>query len=287
MTKKRFVFIVAFLSFSFLYAGDVVHIIKKGDTLYGISRKYKIPVDQILKRNNIKDASKIKAGQKLYIPKKTNTSAKTSNNKTKIYKIKKGDSLFAIAKKFGLNYTTLMKLNGLSKNSILKIGQTIKIPTTSEVIKSGKKIISSKKSSKKQSSKKESSLKAISSKKANSKLLWPVPTKEVFYLSGKVYGVVINSKKGETVKAIASGEVASTGPHRGYGQVVFIRTKTKHIFVYGGLSTVSVRKGQKIKVGQKLGNLGTELLTGDARLYFMVYNKKNRPIDPAKVPRGF
>ncbi len=293
MTKRRFIFVIAFLSFSFLYAGDIVHVIKKGDTLYGLSRKYKIPVKDILKRNNIKDASKIKAGQKLYIPGKTspkpkNSTSKSSAKNTKIskYKIKKGDSLFALAKKFGVSYKTIMKINGLNTKSILKIGQTIKIPTASEIKKSASKVVGSKKTSTKQKSKKESSLKAISSKKANAKLLWPVPAKEVFYLSGKIYGVVINSKKGQAVKAITSGVVASTGPHRGYGQVVFVKTKTKHIFVYGGLSKVSVRKGQKIKVGQSLGSLGTELLTGDSRLYFMVYYK-NRPIDPAKAPRAY
>ncbi len=287
MTKRRFVFVFLFLTFSFLYAGDIIHVIRKGDTLYALSRKYNVTVDSILKKNHLSNASKIKIGQKILIPRKD----APKKYKTKTYKIKKGDSLFALAKKFGVNFSTLMKLNGLNDKSVIKIGQVIKIPqitvgkkkSSPSKTKTGK---TTRKNTHKAGSHNSKALKAISSKKANSKLLWPVPAKNVFYLSGKIYGVVIDSKKGQSVKAIASGTVVSTGPHRGFGQVVFVRTKTKHIFVYGGLSKVSVKKGTKVKVGQKLGSLGTELLTGKARMYFMVYNK-NKPMDPAKAPRGF
>jgi len=51
------------------------------------------------------------------------------------------------------------------------------------------------------------------------------------------------------------------------------------------MEKIVVKKGDTIAVGQKLGELGVELLTGKARLYFMVYDK-NKPIDPAKAPRG-
>ncbi len=289
MTRRKFFVLFLFLSFSFLYADDIVHVIRKGDTLYGLSKKYKVSLSEILEKNHLSDASKIKAGQKIIIPKHQSSVAKTKASKTvpKNYKIKRGDTLFALAKKFGVNFSSLMKLNGLSKNSVIKIGQVIKIPQFSKnkaSPKLAKKTVSKK--TKSSISKKDNSLKGISSKKAKATLLWPVPAKEVFYLSGKIPGVVIDSKKGQTVKAIASGQVVSTGPHQGFGQVVFVRTKTKHIFVYAGMSNVLVRKGAKIKVGQKLGSLGTELLTGKARLYFMVY-MKNKPIDPAKAPRGF
>ncbi len=42
------------------------HVVKQGDTLYGISKKYKIPIDQILKKNQLK-SDKIYPGQKLKI----------------------------------------------------------------------------------------------------------------------------------------------------------------------------------------------------------------------------
>ena len=288
MYKKNILGILFFIFFSFSgFAEDIVHIIEKGDTLYALSKKYNTPIDSILKKNNLSDPSKIKIGQKIIIPvensakddKKTKT-----NSDTLTHVVQKGDTLYALAKKFGIKFSDLLKLNGINEKTPLKIGQILKIPqgSTQETDKTSITKTAPEKTS-------EKSLQSIkpstSAKQADSKLLWPVPASKVSYLSGKITGVVIDSVKGQTVKAVNSGKVVSTGPHRGFGQVVFVQSKTKHIYVYGGMEKIVVKKGDTIAVGQKLGELGVELLTGKARLYFMVYDK-NKPIDPAKAPRG-
>lgn len=289
MYKKNILGILFFIFFSFSgFAEDIVHIIEKGDTLYALSKKYNTPIDSILKKNNLSDPSKIKIGQKIIIPvensakddKKTKT-----NSDTLTHVIQKGDTLYALAKKFGIKFSDLLKLNGINEKTPLKIGQILKIPTdkpqgTAQTNKQDKTSITKAGSDKETQSVKPST----STKQADSKLLWPVPASKVSYLSGKITGVVIDSVKGQAVKAVSSGKVVSTGPHRGFGQVVFVQSKTKHIYVYGGMEKIIVKKGDTIAVGQKLGELGVELLTGKARLYFMVYDK-NKPIDPARAPR--
>ncbi|GMO50801.1 MAG: hypothetical protein Ta2G_08520 [Termitinemataceae bacterium] len=58
-----------FLFFSIsLYAADRVHIIKSGETIYGISRFYGVTVDEILFINNMADARSAQVGQHLIIP---------------------------------------------------------------------------------------------------------------------------------------------------------------------------------------------------------------------------
>ena len=290
MYKKNILGLLFFIFFSFSgFAEDIVHIIEKGDTLYALSKKYNTPIDSILKKNNLADPSKIKVGQKIIIPvensakddKKTKT-----NSDTLTHVVQKGDTLYALAKKFGIKFSDLLKLNGINEKTPLKIGQILKIPTdkpqgTAQTNKQDKTSITKAGSDKETQSVKPST----STKQADSKLLWPVPASKVSYLSGKITGVVIDSVKGQAVKAVSSGKVVSTGPHRGFGQVVFVQSKTKHIYVYGGMEKIIVKKGDTIAVGQKLGELGVELLTGKARLYFMVYDK-NKPIDPARAPRG-
>ena len=260
-----------------------------------------------METNNLTDNSKIKAGQKLIIPsalqKKTSeavslaekprqtekmpsSAKKHMQEKTdapQTYKIQNGDTLFGISRKFGVNFSELLWINGFIENTVIKTGQSIKLPKPGAAYSGpkGGTTASSSKAVKKSSQRPPSS----SGKQADPKLLWPVPASEVSYLSGKIAGVVIDSKKGQDVKAIASGKVVSTGTHRGFGQVVFVQSKTKHIYVYGGLEKISVKKDDTVKTGKKLGELGSELFTGKARLYFMVYNK-NTPIDPQKAPRG-
>ena len=134
MYKKNILRLLFFVLFSFAgFAEDVIHIIEKGDTLYSISKKYNTPVDSILKKNNLSDPSKIKIGQKLIIPvassakndKKTNV--KTGSEEL-THVIQKGDTLYALAKKFGVKFSDILKLNGLSEKTPLKIGQILKIP---------------------------------------------------------------------------------------------------------------------------------------------------------------
>jgi murein DD-endopeptidase MepM/ murein hydrolase activator NlpD len=116
-------------------------------------------------------------------------------------------------------------------------------------------------------------------RKVDSALIWPVTALEVAYLSGKVYGVSITSEKGSTVKAISSGTVISTGPYRGYGQVVFLQSKSGYIYVYGGLQEISSKVGDSLAFGDEIGNLGADSLSGKPQLYFMVYNK-DVPLTP-------
>ena len=296
MYKKNILRLLFFVLFSFTgFAEDVIHIIEKGDTLYSISKKYNTPVDSILKKNNLSDPSKIKIGQKLIIPAASSAkNDKKTNSEELTHVIQKGDTLYALAKKFGVKFSDILKLNGLSEKTPLKIGQILKIPqgksqgsAKEQKSNSAQTDKQNKTSTTKAASDKNSQAvkPSTSTKQADSKLLWPVPASKVSYLSGKITGVVIDSVKGQAVKAVSSGKVVSTGPHRGFGQVVFVQSKTKHIYVYGGMEKIIVKKGDTIAVGQKLGELGVELFSGKARLYFMVYDK-NKPIDPAKAPRG-
>ena len=296
MYKKNILRLLFFIFFSFFcFAEDIVHIIEKGDTLYSISKKYNTPVDSSLKKNNLSDPSKIKIGQKLIIPAASSAkNDKKTNSEELTHVIQKGDTLYALAKKFGVKFSDILKLNGLSEKTPLKIGQILKIPqgksqgsAKEQKSNSAQTDKQNKTSTTKAASDKNSQAvkPSTSTKQADSKLLWPVPASKVSYLSGKITGVVIDSVKGQAVKAVSSGKVVSTGPHRGFGQVVFVQSKTKHIYVYGGMEKIIVKKGDTIAVGQKLGELGVELFSGKARLYFMVYDK-NKPIDPAKAPRG-
>ncbi|UTC63484.1 M23 family metallopeptidase [Treponema sp. OMZ 787] len=293
MYKKNILRLLFFILFSFsCFAEDVVHTIEKGDTLYSISKKYNTPIDLILKKNNLSDPSKIKIGQKLIIPLGTSekNNAKTKSDDYISHTVQKGDTLYALAKKFGIKFSDILKLNSLNEKTPLKIGQILKIPKDKAQEQKTDSAQTDKKDrtsiTKPAQDKSSQAVKpSTSTKQADSKLLWPVPASKVSYLSGKITGVVIDSVKGQAVKAVSSGKVVSTGPHRGFGQVVFVQSKTKHIYVYGGMEKVIVKKGDTIAVGQKLGELGVELFTGKARFYFMVYDK-NKPIDPAKAPRG-
>jgi murein DD-endopeptidase MepM/ murein hydrolase activator NlpD len=69
-------FAAALIAASVAVAGDIVHVVRKGETLSAISKKFHVPVADILKHNHLASAGAIKIGQKLKIPAKQSSPAK-------------------------------------------------------------------------------------------------------------------------------------------------------------------------------------------------------------------
>lgn len=117
-----------------------MHEIQKGQTFYGISKIYNVPVDTIIAYNP-EAGTKLKIGSYIKIPtyKKRvpkNETKQTNNNTQKPvavpsqwHTVSQGESLYSISKKYNTNVETIKKLNpGISES--LSIGQKIEVPST-------------------------------------------------------------------------------------------------------------------------------------------------------------
>ena len=98
------------------------YVVKKGDTLYGISNQFGVSVTELASLNNIY-GSNLKIGTILKIPNQSGTNPSTMF----MYTVKKGDSLYSIANKYNTTVQKIMDLNYL-KDTNLSIGQVIRIP---------------------------------------------------------------------------------------------------------------------------------------------------------------
>lgn len=106
----------------------VTYTVKKGDNLYNIARKYNTTVDEIKRYNNLNN-NNLSIGQKIRIPCNVNND-NTNLPKYTSYTVKKGDSLYSIAKEFDTTVDKLKKDNNLT-NENLSIGQTLLIEDSS------------------------------------------------------------------------------------------------------------------------------------------------------------
>mgnify|MGYP002627002744 CR=1 FL=1 len=207
-----------------------------------------------------------------------------------IHEVQKGETLYSISKKYGVSVADVQSANGLSDNGI-KVGQKIKVPTASgsTAVASAKSNTTSVSATKTTTAKVPDLAKndphTYSSKKADSSLVWPVKTDSIVYINGKVGGVSMAAKKDEEVKAIRAGTVMFSGSYRGFGNVVFIQSKTGHIYAYTGLGTVKVNKGDYCVFGAQIGTAGVDSYTAKPQMSLMVF-QNGLPIDPAKAPRG-
>ncbi len=96
------------------------HIVKKGDNLWSLSKKYSVSVNEIKEINNLK-STKLKSGQKLLV----------KRTATNTYTVKKGDSLYRIARKFNIDVDELKDINGLETDR-LKSGQKLNLESEEE-----------------------------------------------------------------------------------------------------------------------------------------------------------
>lgn len=117
-----------------------VHVVKKGESLGSIARKYHVTVAKIKKWNHLKRET-LHVGQRLTIyrsgspmaqvSKTTKSSAKNTNKATKsssvkTHTVKKGETLSSVARKYGCTVNDLKKWNNLKGNTV-KVGQKLKI----------------------------------------------------------------------------------------------------------------------------------------------------------------
>ncbi|MDY5818187.1 MAG: LysM peptidoglycan-binding domain-containing protein [Treponema sp.] len=301
----KLVFIISiFLFFTTSIFADITYKVEKGDTLYSISRKYQITVAELRTANNLSENDVIKVGQKLIIPdadigtaaalsstKTAGSSASASTAKTVEYVVAKGDTLYGIARKNGMTVADLMAINNLDSSAVIKVGQKLKVSagstsssssaaTTkkSEPAKPGETVI-------KVNEKAPDTRTYGTTITADANTKWPVSSPKITQVKGKISGVQLSAKTNEAVLCIHEGTVMYVGVYRGFGQVVFVQSKTGLIYAYTGLGSVKVRKGEYAVSGAELGTAGLDSISQKYQITFMVF-QNGQPIDPAKAPRN-
>ena len=97
------------------------YIVKKGDSLWSISKKFNVSIETIKEANGL-TSNFIQEGEKLYIP----TSVVLTPKKI-VYRVRKGDSIWKIAEKFGVSVKEIISWNNLKDKDTLYPGDKIKI----------------------------------------------------------------------------------------------------------------------------------------------------------------
>jgi murein DD-endopeptidase MepM/ murein hydrolase activator NlpD len=274
---------------SILCAQEKIHVIKNGDTLFSLAKQYGVAIQDILFINGIENPGKIKAGQKIRIPKSDLMATPINDVALVPYSIEytagKGETLYGIARKHSIPLAALRKANNFSDTHVLKAGETLKIPVHEPPpqVPAEPRHAAPPPRAGPLPRKNETSVPSLID---DITLRWPFNAKESAYISGKINpGMILTGEKSETVRSVSSGTVVSAGPWRGFGRVVIIKSDSGYDYFYGGCESLSVRKGDRVAPGTEVGKLGVSALTAKPQLTFGVYFNQ-KWIDPAKAPRA-
>ena len=218
------------------------------------------------------------------------------------YQVKPGDTMFAIAWRFGWDYKQLAKVNGIDSPYTIYVGQMVYFnaansnnaitkPVSKGAIK--KPVVSTKKpTSKVISLSSPVTAKAVSKKPykgaSSVKWSWPLRGKLLQKFSNKdsaSNGIDLSSSLGKSVKAAASGIIVYAGSGiQGYGKLVVVKHNDSFLSAYAYNSRILVAEGATVKVGQTIAEVGKGPQL-DPRLHFEI-RKNGKPVNPlAYLPK--
>jgi len=118
-----------------MVTGDNTYKVQKGDNLWDISRSFGTSPEELRKINYLGNSSRIYVGQVLRLPGSATNSEPPSRydpddqpaGKTLTYTVKKGDTVWDIARAYGTTTATIRRLNGLSRSGRIYVGQKLKV----------------------------------------------------------------------------------------------------------------------------------------------------------------
>lgn len=284
--KILYIFLLLFIlggcsSMNWWGQGDKVTV-RKGDTLYSISRKYNVPIKDMITANRLSAPYTLYVGQTLNLPTK------------QYHTVQRGESLYGIARMYNVDITTLSKVNNLHTPYSLSVGQRLLLPASVSSQQTGQKVsveqpvastpqtynTSAKTSEKTQVKSTQNQVSSQSSSTRKTKFIWPVNGTVISGFGNlgkgrKNDGINIKAGLGTAVKAADAGTVAYAGNElKGFGNLILIKHSDGWITAYAHNDKLLVKKGQKVVRGEKIATVGSTGSVTTPQLHFEVRSGK-------------
>jgi lipoprotein NlpD len=190
------------------------------------------------------------------------------------YVVKKGDTLYSIAWRHGVDYKELAKWNGIGRDYAITPGQVLKF--TAHDAQPAKNVAQKAPVAKNP---------AASPRPVDAgppiQWLWPVQSGSATLTTrpNGGEGLTIAGTSGQEIRSAASGRVVYTGSGLlGYGQLVIVKHNDMYLSAYGHTKSVLVREQDTVQAGQPIATMG-EGPSGAPMLYFEI-RINGRPTDP-------
>ncbi|MEQ8449948.1 MAG: LysM peptidoglycan-binding domain-containing M23 family metallopeptidase [Nitratireductor sp.] len=92
------------------------HIVRRGQTLYAISRAYNAPLRALIEENDLSPPYRLEIGQRLRVP------------QAETYRVEAGDTVYGISRDLGVSMNELVRLNGIEPPYTVRVGERLLIP---------------------------------------------------------------------------------------------------------------------------------------------------------------
>jgi len=249
--------------------------VRKGETLYGLSRTYNVPVRDIINANRLRAPYSLAIGQKLSLPGRRH------------HTVKRGETGSAIARAYGVKLSDLMRQNNIRSPYILQVGQKLALP-------GGAKQRAAVTVTASNSSKKTTGGGTVVGNKVykapprtSSRFAWPLTGKLLSSYGVKPdmqknEGINIAARRGANVRSAEAGVVVfASDALQSYGNMLLIKHAEGWLTAYAHNDQLLVGEGQNVKKGQIIAKAGNTGGVKSPQLHFEV-RKGRTTYDPLR-----
>lgn len=231
-------------------ATETEHTVEAGETLNGIANRAKVPAAVIAAANGLTEPYSVRAGQVLQIPRQRR------------HVVKEGETGFAIAVRYGVPFQNIAIANGMEEPYTVRVGQELIIPA---VLKSPP---------------------PLPQQRSEPYFRWPHDGKVLLGFSDKHDGIDIAANPLEMIRASASGTVTFADEEKTrFGRQVLIDHGNGWQTSYGHLAKLTVKKGDIVKTGERIGLAGDAGVATRTELHFEIRHE-GKDVDPeSKLPK--
>jgi murein DD-endopeptidase MepM/ murein hydrolase activator NlpD len=253
--------------------------VKPGETLGGIANRVAVPRLLIIEANGLKPPYTVRIGQKLVIPRR------------RTHTVQEGETGLGVALDYGIAWSTIAGANGLDPKAPLKAGQKLIIPTLTKApppVAAPPPTPSPVATATPAPDPGPAPGAPKTTAQPPASFAWPVQgeVRRSFVARGGTRafhdGIDIAAPRGTAARAAAAGTVifAAQGPKE-YGLTVIIHHGGRWTTTYSFLDRITVKDGDRVKAGERVGLVGQTGLATSPQLHFEV--RRNRvALDPVK-----
>lgn len=299
-------------------AGDA-HIVRRGDTLYGIARAYGVPLRTLIVQNDLRPPYTLRVGQSIQVP------------SVRSHTVRRGDTVSGLARRYGVSMRELVRVNGIAAPYTIRVGQSLSIPASAAAPapRAPAPAVSPRPSV--PSTTAEAAPPAVTPRverpdlgpapepvygpsdlpypaakpgppprlvgpiptpppRSTGGFLWPVQGRIVSGYGPKQAGlhndgINIAAPRGSPIRAAETGVVAYAGDGlQGFGNTILIKHSDGYVTAYAHADTLLVARGDVIQRGQAIAQVGSSGTVDRPQVHFQIRRGRDA-IDPRTLLR--
>jgi murein DD-endopeptidase MepM/ murein hydrolase activator NlpD len=257
--------------------------VRPGDTVYGVARRFAVPVRAVIDANRLRPPYGLRVGQALHVP------------NPRRHVVRAGDTVYGVSRRYGVDPSQLVRLNAIKAPFAIAPGQHLTLPAgglgkTRSVTQTAALTAADATSPKPSPAAVERPPAAIPQPppRAGGKFLWPVRGRTIAGYGPKNDGrhndgINIAAPRGAPVHAAENGVVAYIGNElRGFGNLILIKHAGGWVTAYAHNDGFLVRRGDTVRRGQAIARIGSSGSVATPQLHFEI-RKGAQSVDPMRL----